>query len=391
MLFLFATNFQSQILKVFDPTNNLMGEVIVRAADSTVDGYKSYHPKKNEKSVQYESLFSILYTRGGMKSEKIGFNRIGIIVTNKFDNISKIGKWVYWNSAHQKEAEMYYSNDTINGIIKEWHANGIVKLTAKYKNGLLDSIYTEWNDRGIITCKALYKLGKKNEYFTCFDSNGVKTYQSLYKDDELIQCTYYYSNSYKKEVYHDVRSTKNYQSDTTWHENGVIAGVKKYDSENNLQKFLYWNMDKRLIYLEEHSALKSYTHKYWYNNGTPELIMQFEHDSIKTNIGWYENGKQSHSINFNGKMTRWFESGILSEQGEYKNGNPEGKWTQFDYLEHKISEGNYLNGEKNGTWLHWENNVLKEEIVYNNSGAMLSCKKLLPNGEIDSFHQYDQK
>ena len=90
-------------------------------------------------------------------------------------------------------------------------------------------------------------------------------------------------------------------------------------------------------------------------------------------------------------MTSWFETGKIREQGEYKNGKPEGKWTDFDYVGCKKSEGDYLNGQKSGKWLHWENNVLKEEIVYNNKGAVLSYKKFLSNGEIDYFKEYDQK
>jgi len=60
------------------------------------------------------------------------------------------------------------------------------------------------------------------------------------------------------------------------------------------------------------------------------------------------------------KATYYFDNGQVQQQGYFKDGKPDGKWTAFDQEGSKISVGSYVNGIKTGKWKFYHGTNLSE-------------------------------
>jgi antitoxin component YwqK of YwqJK toxin-antitoxin module len=84
----------------------------------------------------------------------------------------------------------------------------------------------------------------------------------------------------------------------------------------------------------------------------------------------------------------WYgENGQIKEEGNYKDGNPDGLWKRWYENGQMEFECNYKDGERDGLSKHWyENGQIKEEENYIND-RRISKKcwdedgNLLPEGE----------
>jgi len=54
-----------------------------------------------------------------------------------------------------------------------------------------------------------------------------------------------------------------------------------------------------------------------------------------------------------GKVYSFYDSGESKEEGKYRNGLKDGKWTQWHSNGQKSDEGTYKNGKKDGLWTEW--------------------------------------
>jgi antitoxin component YwqK of YwqJK toxin-antitoxin module len=68
-----------------------------------------------------------------------------------------------------------------------------------------------------------------------------------------------------------------------------------------------------------------------------------------------------------GKVYSFYDSGESKEEGKYRNGLKDGKWTQWHSNGQKSDEGTYKNGKKDGLWTQWHSNGQKsDEGTYKN-------------------------
>ena len=100
------------------------------------------------------------------------------------------------------------------------------------------------------------------------------------------------------------------------------------------------------------------------------------------------------------KVTSYYETEKIAEQGTYKNGKREGKWIYYyDKREHLIEEQHYQEGELNGAYrsFHWaplcdeDNNIYYQE---KEAGQYLAGKKAgtwtsyYKNGDVKEEKEY---
>lgn len=75
------------------------------------------------------------------------------------------------------------------------------------------------------------------------------------------------------------------------------------------------------------------------------------------------------------RMVRFHENGQLAEQGQYRNGRPDGRWQTWEADGTKTSEINYQNGVRHGEFRVYDrSNGSVTEIVYA-AGKLTSANK----------------
>ena len=94
---------------------------------------------------------------------------------------------------------------------------------------------------------------------------------------------------------------------------------------------------------------------------------EFRYDRKWTRKGYDTNGNKIYElINGNGKIKEYYGNSKLKFEGEYLNGEKNGKGKEYDNG-NLIFEDEYLNGEKNGKGKeYYENGRLKFEGEYLN-------------------------
>lgn len=72
------------------------------------------------------------------------------------------------------------------------------------------------------------------------------------------------------------------------------------------------------------------------------------------------------------KATYFYDNGKIQQEGFFKDGKLEGKWTSYDASGNKLSVGEYSNGQKVGKWFFWNDNKLSQVDYSNNQVAYVT-------------------
>ncbi len=158
-----------------------------------------------------------------------------------------------------------------------------------------------------------------------------------------------------------------------YHPNGKMKSVLNYDSKGCATAELYWDNGKRAargfydennerdktwyIYFEDEvlSAVISYKHGVadgpvkMYYPGSGKKVLECE----------YKDGK------LNGYYKKFFESGLVIEEGPYVNATRHGYWKFYSTTGTVEEEGMYVNGERDGDWLVYTKIASGDTVNYN--------------------------
>jgi len=105
-----------------------------------------------------------------------------------------------------------------------------------------------------------------------------------------------------------------------------------------------------------------------YDNGNIKSITY--HKKSRTEIekvkyeGYHKNGQKKEEGTYkdgkeDGKWTEWHQNGQKWEEGTYKDGKADGKWTEWYENGEKWKEGTCKDGKKDGLWTEWHENGQK--------------------------------
>ena len=287
---------------------------------------------------------------------------------------------VKYNKALQKKLDislLIYKNISdrclmleANGKGKEYNYDGELKFKGEYKNGKRNGYGEEYDYKGRISFKGEYKNGKRNGYGEELSSEGEIYFKGEYLENKRWNGKVYdyYSRFYE------------------WTDNEFRE--KNFEGEYKNGKL--WN-GKGLINIKDGKGkVTIYDRQLWLNTDRGEIIFEGEY------LNGEKNGK-GKEYNDNGKLVfegeylkdkRWNGKGY-DEYGniiyELKNGKGYVKEYSEDGF---IFEGKYLKGEKNGKGKEfYDNGNIKFEGDYlkgkkNGIGKeYYLTKKLLFEGE----------
>ena len=232
----------------------------------------------------------------------------------------------------------YYKNPqtiSFSGRIKEFYANGKLKLDFNFSNGYI--VLQKWYfANGLLAELADYE---KRE-FKVYHNNGKLRYESENKVTEN------YNGGINNDVYRiytDSRNTSGWHKE--YHENGklykqfkIIESTGRYDYKN-------YNLDS--IYKE------------WYSNGLQSKKFNYINGILEGSYKeWHKNGKLEIQASYiNGKKEgpykEWHDNGRLHIQTNYVNGKKEGPYKEWHDNGRLHIQTNYVNGEKDGLYKYW--------------------------------------
>ncbi len=314
-------------------------------------------------------IITIVLYKGGFVSKEEKMNR--------FDaNGLKQGVWKEFYPCKETcddkvpltQREYTYKDGKLNGYWKEYDAKGNVVSTEKYVMGVLQKnakellkmeVRNDFHANGKKKSSGTYKNGQPDGVTRFYNEEGKVNGSKIYKEGILISEGIYDERGFNqgkwKEYYltGELRSEGEYLDGKKvgewvyYHQNGKVEQRGRYDKTGKATGDWKW-------YFESGNVLR--TEKY--DRGKEDGIM-IEYSDTGTVVakGDYLEGEREGL---------WVvRDGDKTEEGVYKAGQKDGKWVIRFADGKKYFEGNFFDGNPNGkhTYYH-ENGRLNVEIEY---------------------------
>ena len=238
-----------------------------------------------------------------------------------------------------------YLNGKRNGKGKEYFSNGTLKFDGEYLNG------KRWNGNGYDRNSIIaYELKNGNVCIKEYYNNNEIKYEAEYLNGE-------FNGKFKK---YDLDNVLEFEGEYL---NGKRNGKgKQYDYKGKLEfdgKYLYGHKRKGKLYLKKILIYEG----------------EFSFDKKWNGKGYDENGNTIYELkNGKGKVKECDDDGIIFE-GEFENGNRNGKGKEINKKGELLFEGEYLNGKRwngKGKEYNWNNELIFEGQYLN--GKKISSK-----------------
>jgi antitoxin component YwqK of YwqJK toxin-antitoxin module len=302
---------------------------------------------------------------------KAGFIRSQDKINRKDAAGLKQGTWKAFYSEGKIKSEGHYTDDLMNGYFKEYDEKGNLTNTQKYEFGKLITnapelakldVEVDYHPNGTRKFVGNFKNGVPEGVAREYDTAGHVVNSQIYQDGILVGQGIYDVGGYEQgpwKEYHLNGALKaegeylNGKKIGPWifyHTNGKLEQKGKYDKKGQPQGEWKW-------YYEDTRILREETYIDGLANGT---MTEYSDDSIQKTI---TKGDLVDGL----KEGPWFfEMTDYREAGTYKADKREGPWKHMYTTNGKIRfEGNYTDGQPDGKHIYYyENGNIREEGKY---------------------------
>lgn len=300
---------------------------------------------------------------------KVGFMRAQEKINRRDQNKLKQGKWKEFFENGIAHYEFMFRDDTLNGYSKEFNKDGTLKTITKYEKGkamkdvpelsvleMRDLYYAD----GRIKSQESYKEGKPEGTFKYYDTLGKITDARIYKDGDLIA----------QGIYNDQLKEEGHWKE--FHPDGQLKGEGDYKNGLKSGEWKYFHPNGKLEQFGKYDA-----------KGRPNGAWKWFHESgnpLREEV--YSKGLRE------GTMTEYSDSGSVITKGEYSEGLKQGQWmyTLGDYKE----EGEYKDDVRVGVWKHYytTNNQLRFQGNFIDGQPEGKHKYFYANGKLRAEGKY---
>jgi antitoxin component YwqK of YwqJK toxin-antitoxin module len=254
----------------------------------------------------------------------------------------KQGTWIEFHPNGQVKTEVTYSDDKMNGYLKEYSASGSLLNTTKYVNGAI-----------ITNAPELAKLDVQTGYY----EGGAVKFTGTYKDGVA-------------EGIHREFSPEGKVTNAKVYVEGVLTGEGILDTIGRMQgMWREYHPNGELKSKGEYINSKRVGEwVFFHPNGKEEQKGKYDKKG-KAQGPWrwyYESGNILREENYrndlqDGTMTEYSEDGKVITKGDYVDGLKEGPWMLqlADYRE----EGEYKADRRDGEWKHYYTDTDKLRFV----------------------------
>lgn len=220
----------------------------------------------------------------------------------------KQGMWKTFYPDGTEKNEVNFTDDQMNGYLKEYSAKGSLLNTTKYVHGVL-----------ITDAPELAKLDMRTEYY----EGGKVKFTGTYKDGV--------AEGIHREFNPDgtVRNSKVYVD-------GVLTGEGIIDTIGRLQG--PWKE------FHENGQLKSQG-EYLNSKRVGDWVFYYPNGQLE------QKGKYDRKGKAQGPWKWYYDDGKLWREENYRNNLQDGMMIEYDDSTHVITKGEYLDGQKEGPWM----------------------------------------
>lgn len=291
--------------------------------------------------------YTYLYKKGQIIEYKY-FDKKGEILSQGKRKKGKFQFKGHYPNGNISSRGLYNIKGGKDGLWEFYSKNGIITEKGEYSNNKAIGEHINYYNNGEIQSKLNFKNDSLHGYYTSYYKNGQLEQQGWYKD-----------NLAKGEW-------------RTYYIDGVIKAITFYHKDKNHGIQKHYSVDGKLYYTSkyEHGELLSEVYYDSRENITQEL--NYKPDEINYLIErFYNNGKPKYKI-------------------EYVNGVKHGKYTRYNFYGNKTIDGNYLNGNQDGKWITYHDNGQIENIrYYSNANLHGKGKDYYKNGNTEREFIYE--
>ena len=321
-------------------SNDSLGQKLKELHFNKVGKLKKIIPFVNGKEEGEGFEYSLDSTIITITQYKMGFVQKEERINRRDANNHKQGIWKEFYPSDIIKKEVNYSDDQMDGYLKEYSPKGSLISATKYVKGVLQTnvpelakldLKTEYYEGGFIKSTGTYKNGMPEGVHRQFSPDGKVTGAKVYADGILTGegildtagrqqglWKEYYSNGQIKSKGEYINS-KRIGEWTFYFSNGKIEQKGKYDNKGRAQGV--WK---------------------WYYPCA---------DTCKGEAGHLLRDENYRNNLLDGMMTEYSDSGKVITKGEFIDGQKEGPWILelADYRE----EGSYKSGKRDGEWKYY--------------------------------------
>ncbi|MCK5169120.1 MAG: hypothetical protein KAQ75_04500 [Bacteroidales bacterium] len=309
------------------------------------------------------------------KKQGVGFEY------DKKGNIVTITRYRNNEIIVQENINRYSTKGDKDGVWKEFYINGNIKEEKTYLNGKLNGYFKLYNEEGKLIDAIKYNNGEVD-----INSNDFETeieIKEKYDETENLN----FQGSYKKSVpigvhrYFD--SKGNVTKCKTYNITGniVAEGIVLINGKEEGEWIYFYENNKKRATGKFNKGKKQGNWTYYYSNGCIQQTGTYTNGKLTGIWKWYyESGellKEEFYIygQLDGEANEYTELGNIISKGNYIEGNKEGEWIyRIGDQEYK---GKYVMDFKDGVWKSY---YLGKEI--------LSSEGRFIHGNPDGKHEY---
>lgn len=244
----------------------------------------------------------------------------------------KQGTWKEFYPTGILRREVTYTDDKMNGYLKEYSPKGSLLNTTKYKNGVIETdapelakldVKTEYYPGGIVKSTGTYKDGVPEGIHRDFSPEGKVVSAKVYVEGVLTG--------------EGIIDTMGRQQGPwkEFHPNGELKSQGEYLNGKRVGDWTFFHPNKKIEQKGKYDkrGRAQGPWKWYYESGN---LLREEN---------YRNDLQD------GTMTEYSEDGKIITKGDYVDGQKEGPWMLEvqDYRE----EGSYKANNRDGEWKHY--------------------------------------
>jgi uncharacterized protein len=244
----------------------------------------------------------------------------------------------------------YYNNFLINrerinrtdakgskqGVWKEFYGNGNIHKEMFYVDDQLDGIFREFSESGALLSSVRYEKGeiRIDDEAKSLEENIEIDFRQEYYDNGKLKYSGSFKNKIPVGIHRYYNEEGNILSSEVLDESGIVISQGLIDETGNINgpwKDLYpdGKIKAEGAYVNN---LRSGKWIFYYYNGQKEQEGNYLRGNYEGTWRWY------HS---NGELWR---------EEMYFNGREDGEFAEYDSLGNIVAQGNYINGEKEGFW-----------------------------------------
>lgn len=337
-----------------------------------------------------EGYWRSFYENGNIQSE--GNRQNGLLA----------GEWKFYTSEGVLSKTITYGNDKKNGYSLIYDSIGTTVLRQLYYvNDVLDSLQREYYPNGCLKSEVMMKKGEKVglEKIYAYDDGRLIT-ENTY-DDGFLKSTKelnrYDKDSLKTGYWQELYPNGKVRSEGYYRKGKPNGIIKNYNSKGGIDKMEKFENGKKDEQAVEIVMLE--LHKEYHPNGKIRLeggytdglkqgiFREFDltGDTVINSFIYEKDTMVAQGIvekngEYQGPWKFYYQTGELKSEGTYENSIRQGKWVYYYKSGKKEQTGKYKNDEPSGVWMwYYPSGAIKKQEYF---------RKGKPEGE---YVEYDQE